>query len=490
MKRFFHNLIATAALAVAIVPAQAKDGGVIGTSNLKMGRVSGQFHMSADLVLDSLSMSRNRQLYVTPVVENGDRHVTLPTVLINGRSMHYSYERGIVKASANYPSLYTEVQRHNGTAQSIAYQATVPLEGWMLDPAARLYFAYDTCGCGTPIGRGEGPGEPLNLNPALNMRLVQITPPVTELPVTVHEGRARVQFEVDRTVLHDTPYVCRNGQKIDNREQLAMIDDSVKYALSDPNVEIASISITGYASPESPYLHNDELATTRSRALAEYLANRYNLPADRSHYSAVPENWTEFRQIVETAPDITEQQRKDLLELIDAPAYGPSDYDAKERTLKTDPRFAALYKSKILPVWFPQLRCTQFAISTRLKPMSDQKLAEIIETTPQLMSPNQMFRVARLYPEGSPEFNRVIAIALKHYPKDPIANLNAAVAALQQGDYDVARKLLEAAGDSPEAMNARGVLATHDGDLDSARSFFDKAGNLPEAVKNKALLGE
>ncbi len=194
--------------------------------------------------------------------------------------------------------------------------------------------------------------------------------------------------------------------------------------------------------------------------------------------------------MVENASDITPVQRRELLALIDRPAYGPSDYDAKEKELKTDPRFAQLYRGKILPQWFPQLRCTKFAINTRLKPLDDKKLDEVIRKTPELMSLNQMFRVARLYPEGSDQFNEVIGIARQYYPEDPVANINAAVAAMHKGDFDAAASMLGKAGNSPEAENARGVLAARKGDFETALRHFEAAGNLPEALKNKALLIE
>lgn len=130
-------------------------------------------------------------------------------------------------------------------------------------------------------------------------------------------------------------------------------------------------------------MHNEELATNRSRALAEYLADRYHLPRERASYSSVPENWKEFHEQVVESNELTDRERADLLELIDRPAYGASDYDAKEKELRTSPRFAKLYKTTILPKWFPQLRATTFAISTRLKPMSDEQLAKIINTTPE-----------------------------------------------------------------------------------------------------------
>ena len=235
-------------------------------------------------------------------------------------------------------------------------------------------------------------------------------------------------------------------------------------------------------------MHNDYLATNRSKSLAAYLAQRYQLPQERCMFSAVPENWEEFRQMTQESRDITEAQRTSLLELIDRPVYGPTDYDAKERELKTSPVFARLYRSTILPVWFPLLRCTKFVINTRLRPMSDTQLAEIIKKQPQMLSLNQMFRVARLYPEGSEEFDATIHTALRFYADDPVANTNAAVAALKAKRYDEAAALLNKAGNLPEAENARGVLAAFKGNYESAASHFEKAGSLPEAQKNKALL--
>lgn len=481
--------IMTASVATPWAAAKTAGRGNIEIKDLTHKRQNKSLNIGARIVLDSLRLSSNQQIYITPVVTggNGESEVLSP-VLVNGRNMHYAYLRGTLPKNGEKANVQAELMRKNGTAQAIDYKADVELKRWMYGPATAVQFMLDTCGCGVAAGSALMPGVALNLMPKL--LLSYVTPEVTELPVQIHEGRARVQFEVDRTELHTEPYRARNGQRIDNREQLKAIYDSVSYALTNPHVEISNIDICGYASPESPYLHNEYLATNRSRALSEHLSSKYNLPADRATYSSVPENWGEFREQVLQAQDITDQQRRDLLELIDAPVYGASDYDAKERTLKTDPRFAQLYRSKILPEWFPRLRATKFAISTRLKPMSDPELAEIIKTQPELMSLNQMFRVARLYPEGSADFDRVIAIALRYYPDSPVANLNAAVTALKHDDNTLAAKLLEKAGDAPAAWNARGVLAARQADFTQAEADFRRAGALPEAERNLQLINE
>ncbi|MCM1504114.1 MAG: DUF3868 domain-containing protein [Muribaculum sp.] len=483
MKQIFRY---TAAL-LTMASALAASAGVIGTSRPVIQKADDKLHVSIEFKLDSIEVESNHQLFVTPVIDGPQgQRVTLPALLVNGRNMHYVYERGTLNdVIMGQYVIAQEVRRINGQPQSVEYAANAPYNKWMMRPGTSLQIVVDTCGCGDPLGKGILT-IPLNLTP--KMRTAYITPEVTELPISVHEGRARVQFEVDKTVLHDEPYTCRNGQRIDNREQLKIIDDSVAYALSNPNVEIASINICGYASPESPYLHNEELSMGRSRALAVYLAGKYQLPREKCTYNSVPENWREFREIVVDAPELTERQRANLLELIDRPTYGPRDFDDKERELKTDKRFASLYKNTILPKWFPRLRATEFTINTRLKPLSDEELAKVIYQTPELMSLNQMMRVARLYPEGGEKFNEIIEIARQHYPDDVTANLNAAIAALQREDYTVAEELLQKAGNSPEAENARGVVEVHRGDFDKAAEYFRAAGDLPEAIKNLNML--
>ena len=483
-------------LSLSTVHAQSQTA--ITTNNVTLQPDNHRMYVSLAIVLDSVELASNHQLFITPCIEGADgHHADLPSVLVNGRSMQYIYEReGLAPDIAErYPDIVTAVRRNNGKPQSINYSESIDLMAWMQEDNLIFHLAIDSCGCGKfgPDGCFSNPiAQNFRKAPTASRMAgfytAFVTPPVTEQPVSVHEGRARVQFEVDRTELHAQPYVCKSGQRIDNRSQLQLIEDSIAYALRDENVELAGINICGYASPESPYMHNEYLATNRSRALSEYIGARHNLPKDHCTFGSVPENWDEFRELTLAATDITEQQRRDLLTLIDKTCYGASDYDAKERQLKTDPRFAALYRSKILPVWFPKLRCTKFAISTRLKPVSDEKLAEIIKTQPELLSLNQIFRVARLYEPGTEEFLQTFTTALRFYADDPIANMNAAAAAIDSHEYDRAAELLPKAGDSPEAENARGILAAHNGDLVAARQHFSNAGNLPEALKNKAML--
>lgn len=133
--------------------------------------------------------------------------VSLPAVLVSGRNMHYAIERGTLKTTdANHPVVAMEQRRLNGKPQSLSYIVNVPFENWMMGSTAEISFPTDECGCGAPKGKGELPGIPLALNPALEMETPFVTSSVTEIPVSIHNGKARIQFEVDRTELHPEPY--------------------------------------------------------------------------------------------------------------------------------------------------------------------------------------------------------------------------------------------------------------------------------------------
>lgn len=474
-------------LSIISANIQAKDG--LAASDLKVVRMpNDHVQISMNIEINGLHLGRNQQLYVTPVLANNATdafELVLPSVLINGRNMHYVFLRTGGK-SANY-ILDTEVMHKNGVNDVLHYNQIVPLRNWMLADDVELSLVVDSCGCGRMQG-SEVVRHKVDLDPARRMLVTPFPKPVVEEEkIFVHHGRARVQFEVDRTELHVDPYKCkRDGKILDNREQLQIIEDSLHYALNTPSVELHSLTLCGYASPESPFLHNVELASGRSKALLEYIEDKYHLPIEKCSYDYVPENWAEFRLMAaDTAhTEISSVQREALLELIDRNAILPEEFDQKEKELKTSKIFKDIYKNIILPEWFPLLRCTEFYIRTHLKPMSDEQLREVLHNEPELLSLNQIYRVARLCEHGSEEFHYAMSMALKYYPDDMTANANAAALAIEDRRYDDADFYLDRAGYSSDVCVLHGILSAHRGHFEEARQWFVKAGDNAEALKN------
>ena len=129
----------------------------------------------------------------------------------------------------------------------------------------------------------------------------------------------------------------------------------------------------------------------------------------------------------------------------------------------------------MLSTYYPALRHSDYVVSYTVKPFSVEEAKEVLKTKPQQLSLEEMFMVAQTYEPGSKEFNDVMETAVRLYPQDQTANLNAACARMEAGDLQGAAEYLERAGNSPEAIHAKGVLAMIKGDTAQAKSLLTQA---------------
>ena len=128
--------------------------------------------------------------------------------------------------------------------------------------------------------------------------------------------------------------------------------------------------------------------------------------------------------------------------------------DERETRIKAE--YADEYKF-LLAACYPTLRHSNYHIKYKIRPFNVDEAKQMIKTRPQLLSQNEMFMVAQTYEPGSKEFSEVMEIAVRMFPDDPTANLNAACTRLNAGDAEGAKPYLDKAGDSEEAKAARKV---------------------------------
>lgn len=82
----------------------------------------------------------------------------------------------------------------------------------------------------------------------------------------------------------------------------------------------------------------------------------------------------------------------------------------------------------------------------------------IADINPQMLSLRELYTVALSYTEDRTKFYQIIQISVKLYPAHPTANLNAAAAAIELGNFNAAGKFLSMAPrDSLAYKNCRGV---------------------------------
>ena len=171
--------------------------------------------------------------------------------------------------------------------------------------------------------------------------------------------------------------------------------------------------------------------------------------------------------------------RSEVLAIIDS-SDDPDRKEAKLRALGGGAAFRYVLKDI-----FPSLRRSEYKIDYTVREFTVDEGREIIKTRPQQLSLGEMFAVANSYEIGSDEYNNVFDIAVRMFPNDPVANLNAANIAMGKGDYASAKNYLAKAGNAPEAVHAKGVLSMLTGDLTEAESLLKQAQDM--GVKAAAI---
>lgn len=296
-------------------------------------------------------------------------------------------------------------------------------------------------------------------------QLAYVTPQAEQEKTRQLSGRAFLDFVVNKTDIRPT----YRG----NAAELAKVLQTIDVVRRDTFTTITHISIHGYASPESPYQHNAYLAQARAEAFAAYVQGLISLPKNLFTIQSTPEDW-------EGLSAALMDKGKWITDYVRAIVASDDDPDAKERQLKK------MYPREwrwMLDSIFPALRHSDYEVSYTVRPFTVEEAARIIREKPQHLSLNEMFLVANTYEPGSQDYNDVFETAVRMYPNDETANLNAAVISLGKNDLVAARRYLNKAGSSPEAQNARAVLAIHENRLDDAERLLRQL-SLPQAAHN------
>lgn len=370
---------------------------------------------------------------------------------------------------------------------------------WRLEAAVGVgyirfrYDRYQNEWCGDFIHSGTydyfGPTK-LALNIAYNFGKKQVIKPViVEVPVVIEKpapytpsyelayiepqaekeksrhlsGQAYLSFLVNKT---DIRRDYRN-----NAVELSKVEETINVVRKDPNTTITHIDIHGYASPEGSFANNKRLAEGRAQAFKDYVQQLIDLPANIFSVASTPEDWEGFISWL--------SGKENYLSILYI-AKSDAEPDAKERQMKT--RYPAQWKQLLADV-FPTLRHSDYRVSYTIRPFTVDEARDIIRTKPQQLSLNEMFLVANTYAPGSKDYDKVFETAVRIYPDDEIANLNAAVIALRKDDLTAAARYLEKAGQSAEAQNARGVLAAKQGRYAEAETAFGLS-TIKEAKHN------
>lgn len=427
----------------------------VSVEKLNIDRDGKYLNVEMEIDLSALDVNANRAVLLTPRLVNGADSVDLPSIGIYGRRRYYYYVRnGINTISGESEKTF----RASKKPEQLGYNTPILYEEWMDGAALRLHRSDWGC-CQEILAEYEG--ELGRHHEVFFPKLVFVTPKADIMKSRSLSGSAFIDFPVDQTVIY--PEYRRNT------EELGKIQATIDSVRSDKDVTITSVWLKGYASPESPYKHNTELAIGRTAALKKHIRQLYNFADSTIKTDYEPEDWVGLRRYVEQS---NIDHRTEILAMIDS----DMEPDAKEAKIKRT--YPEEYRF-LLQYCYPALRHTDYRIDYNIRTFNKvEEIKRIMAEHPQKLSQNEFYLVAGEYEEGTDEFTEVFETAVRMFPNDEVANLNAANAAIRRDDFSTARKYLAKAGDSAEAMYARGALAVREGDNETARQYLSKAKEM------------
>ena len=420
-----------------------------------------QVKMTADFT--NVKIKSNKETKITPRLSANGESFDLPSIVVAGRkSMIY---RGRNKNHFSKENNLVIERKDKKNPQVIHYEYVLDFKPWM--NGADLNVLVEDCGCSTTVlASNEYKVNQYNYTPkALSPNVRYIEPIVEEVKGRSYAAAANIDFAVGKYQID--PNYRRNATELEK------VKSSIEKVAKDGDMEISTITLTGYASPEGSYALNDRLSRLRTESLRNYLLN--NLSRNirpRIDVNNVAENWD---GLVESLESSSLLYKNDILRIID----NVSDLDLREREIKKLDK-GRVYR-ELVEFYFPALRKTEYKVEYIIRQFNPQEARDIVWVDPSKLSLNEIFSVSRFYDTNSEDYGKLFDIAVQVYPHDHVANINASTSAILKNDYERSKRHLDNIlphNRDQFYYNNLGIYYLFNGSYDLAITNFEKAVEL------------
>ena len=277
-------------------------------------------------------LPRQERILIRPQLANGDSVAAFPPVEIDGLWVYYHQVRsGMDVEGIRYNA--KDVYTHQ------LYSGMVATANWM--QKATLSFSVERVNaCGDALSSSSF----IYRAPTLEFHTYR-EDDVRHEEVKQLQGRSYVSFLSGSDELL-TDY--RN-----NKTELARLCNTIDSVTHDPDVDIMRILVKGFASPEGPFVKNDQLARRRTNSLTRYIIDATNVSPTLFQTAHEAEDWEGLRTFVDTTAMLSNRQA--LLKIID------SEIDPDDKLTYIQKKYPRDY-AKMRDVAFPLLRHTDYQI--------------------------------------------------------------------------------------------------------------------------------
>ena len=277
-------------------------------------------------------LPRQERILIRPQLANGDNITAFPPVEIDGQWVYYHQVR-----SGTEPTGLHYLAKDVNTYQQ--YGCMVAAADWM--QMATLSFNVE---------RVNACGDVLYSSPFI-YRAPKPEYLTTREKDVHHEKTMRLQGRSYVSFLSGSDEVLTDYRN--NRKELSRLCHTIDSVSNNPDINIMSIRVTGYASPEGSFVKNDQLASRRTSSVTRYITVATTVSPSLFQTAHVAEDWDGLRTFVDTTAMLA--NRTALLQIID------SDRDPDDKLTFIQKKYPKDY-AVMLNVAFPLLRHTDYQI--------------------------------------------------------------------------------------------------------------------------------
>ena len=460
-KKLIYLIIA---LVAVIAPAHAQKfmNDALTLSDVTLWQQGESLYVGMTMDMKNLTVGSARSLSLVPLLTDGQHNVPLQEIIINGKRREKAYIRGLAMSKQEPTAIIVPYNKR----ETLNYTQVIPYQPWMAN--ASLQLVETLCGCGNyqemtaqELITNDVSTEAKRLS-AMSPLVAYIQPTVEVVKTRSEQYEAHLDFPVNKYVIL-TDFM-------NNHSELVNIHSMFDKIQNDKNLTVTGISIEGFASPEGPLAFNEQLSKKRAVALKDYLVKNEKVPANVYNVTFGGENWDGLVKALKVS------SMKDKETFLNIIKNTTDDAKRKQEIMRVGG--GVPYRTMLKEI-YPGLRKVNCKIDYTVINFDVEQGRIIIRENPKYLSLNEMYQVANSYPKGSKDFVNVFDIAVRMYPNDPVANLNAAAVALSMKDLNTAVKFMEKADHATaEFLNNTGVYNFLNGDIQRAKAAFEQAAKM------------
>lgn len=294
--------------------------------------------------------------------------------------------------------------------------------------------------------------------------------------VTEQKQEANIKFLIQQAELRKS--------ELKNNSVTEFVNLLQKINEDQEGLNVGSVEVSAYASPDGGVELNDKLANKRKQNTESYVKQQLKNTNVDAPVEAVytAQDWEGFQELVK-ASDI---QDKDVILRVLSMYKDPEE---REQQIKN---ISSAFK-ELADGILPQLRRARMTINYEVIGRDDEQIQKQLKDDATKLSVEELIYAATLT-ENAAEQENIYKKTTEIYPNDCRAYNNLAALEFAKGNYDKAKSYIAQAqkvdANNPEANANLGLIALQAGDVKSAEAYIAKANGAngyEEALGNLRL---